>query len=126
MLLLKTGATVYWGQTKQATFLMNQSDEPKIRFFSDNLRSRLGDDLRQLILFGSRARGDSREGSDYDFVVILKEKNRRAVERVRDTEVDFLNRFDELSASLIYDEAEWNRRKRLPIGVNIEREGIRL
>ena len=106
--------------------LLNPSDELKIKYFSDNLRSRLGDDLRQLILFGSRARGDSREGSDYDFVVILREKNRRMVERVRDTEVDFLNRYDELSASLIYDEAEWDQRKRLPIGVNIEREGIRL
>ncbi|HAD04093.1 MAG: hypothetical protein A2091_11490 [Desulfuromonadales bacterium GWD2_61_12] len=105
---------------------MNPADEPKIKYFSDNLRSRLGVELRQLILFGSRARGDWREGSDYDFVVILREKNRQMVERVRDTEVDFLNRYDELSASLIYDEAEWAQRKRLPIGVNVVREGINL
>lgn len=105
---------------------MNPTDEPKVKYFSDTLRAQLGDELRQLILFGSRARGDWREGSDYDFVVILKEKNRHFVEKIRDTEVDFLNRYDELSASLIYDEAEWSQRLRLPIGVNIEREGIRL
>ena len=105
---------------------MNPLDEAKIKYFSDTLRSRLGDNLCQLILFGSRARGDWHEGSDYDFVVILRRKKPGMIDQVRDTEVDFLNRYDELSASLIYDEMEWERRRHLPIGVNIEREGIRL
>lgn len=105
---------------------MKPRDEAKIKFFSDTLRSRLGDNLCQLILFGSRARGDWHEGSDYDFVVILRRKKPEMIDQVRDTEVDFLNRYDELSASLVYDEREWERRRHLPIGVNIEREGIRL
>lgn len=105
---------------------MKPQDETKIRFFSENLRTRLGQDLKQLILFGSRARGDSRPGSDYDFLVILEKKPPHLVDQVRDTEVDFLNRFDELSARLVFDEGEWERRRKLPIGINIEREGIRL
>ena len=105
---------------------MNSGDEAKIKYFSDTLRSRLGDNLRELILFGSRARGDWHEGSDYDFVVILRRKKAETIDQIRDTEVDFLNRYDELSASLVYDETEWEQRRHLPIGVNIEREGIRL
>jgi len=105
---------------------MNPGDDSKIKYFSDTLRSRLGDNLRELILFGSRARGDWHEGSDYDFVVILRRKKSETIDQIRDTEVDFLNRYDELSASLVYDETEWERRRHLPIGVNIEREGIRL
>jgi len=37
----------------------------------DKLRSRLGENLRQVILFGSRARGDHRPDSDFDCMVLV-------------------------------------------------------
>ena len=37
--------------------------------YAQEVRNRLGPHLRQVILFGSRARGDATEYSDYDFVV---------------------------------------------------------
>ncbi|OGU39234.1 MAG: hypothetical protein A2X61_07050 [Ignavibacteria bacterium GWB2_35_12] len=109
-------------QTKQKKIYDNE----KIRFFTEEIKERLGTNLKQLILFGSHARGDFNEDSDYDFAVILNKKNAKSVNDIRETEVDFLNRFDELTASLIYDEKEWKQRLRLPIGINIEREGVRL
>lgn len=36
------------------------------------LRERYGDRLRQVILFGSRARGDARQDSDWDIAVVLE------------------------------------------------------
>ena len=101
-------------------------DNEKIRFFTDEIKERLGTNLKQLILFGSHARGDYTDDSDYDFAVILSEKNVKSVNKIREIEVNFLDRFDELTASLIYDEKEWKERLRLPIGINIEREGVRL
>lgn len=95
-------------------------------YFSAALRKRLGANLRQVILFGSRARGDFREGSDYDFAVVVRRKDPSVQSSVVEAGVDFLNRFDEVSACVVYDETEWAESTRLPLGVNIKREGIAL
>jgi predicted nucleotidyltransferase len=100
--------------------------DERAQFFSRTLQQRLAPHVREIVLFGSRARGDAHEGSDYDFLVILDHKNRSAVQLVREVEVEFLNRFNALSSSLIYNAAEWELRKNLPVGINIKREGIRL
>ena len=105
---------------------MNENVNEKVIFFSSALSKRLSGTIRQIILFGSRARGDAYEGSDYDFVVIVTERNKDIIDSIREVEVEFINRFDEVSASLIYNEEEWRRRRTLPIGINIEREGIRI
>ena len=40
--------------------------------FAEALAERLGDNLVQVALFGSRARGDARWRSDYDLMVVLR------------------------------------------------------
>jgi predicted nucleotidyltransferase len=40
--------------------------------YQANLSTILGDDLDFIVLFGSQARGDSVEGSDIDFLCIMK------------------------------------------------------
>ena len=35
--------------------------------FANNVRNKLGNHVKEVILFGSHARGDFTEGSDYDF-----------------------------------------------------------
>ncbi len=45
------------------------------------LREGLGDDLVAVVLFGSRARGEAREGSDRDFLVIARDLPERTLER---------------------------------------------
>ena len=105
---------------------MRKHADEKALFFSAKLRERIGPTLRQVILFGSRARGEAHEGSDYDFTVIVTRKDPKIREMVLKTEVEFLDRFDELSSCLVFDEAGWELRKSFPIGINILREGIQL
>lgn len=53
--------------------------------FADTLAERLGQDLVQVALFGSRARGEARWRSDYDLMVVLHNasgKTRDAVHRL--------------------------------------------
>jgi Polymerase beta, Nucleotidyltransferase len=45
------------------------------------LREGLGDDLLAVVLFGSRARGEAREGSDWDFLVVARDLPKRTLER---------------------------------------------
>ncbi|TAL67622.1 MAG: nucleotidyltransferase domain-containing protein [Bacteroidetes bacterium] len=104
----------------------NNIDDERILFFSEAIRKRLNKNLKSIILFGSRARGDYTEDSDYDFAIILNDKTTKSINDIRRIEVDFLNRYDELTSSLIYDEKEWMRRLKMPIGINIMREGVHL
>jgi len=93
--------------------------------FARQVRQRLGPRVRRIVLFGSRARGDARDDSDYDVVVV----DRRSPE-VRETllgiEVDLLERHGSLVACLLRDEREWEASRRMPIGLNVAREGVPL
>ncbi len=53
------------------------------------------------ILFAEEARDDYHEGSDYDFVVVVSNKNENVRNLVLETGVDFLNKYDELAADLL-------------------------
>jgi uncharacterized protein len=104
----------------------NKKPDEKALYFSRRLRQRMGKNVRKIFLFGSRARGDFHEGSDYDFFILLDKKGPVQKEEVLENEVEFLNKFDELSACVVYDEESWEWRKNSPLGINIEREGILL
>ena len=99
--------------------------DPVALEFARLLRERLGPRVREVVLFGSRARGDARADSDYDDVVV----DRRSAD-VRATilaiEVDLMDRFGSLVACLLRDEREWEASRRMPIGLNVAREGVPL
>jgi len=104
---------------------MKKIGDKKALYFSSRLRKKVSG-LHRVFLFGSRARGDAREGSDYDFAVILEKKNVKIIKAIRGAEVDFLDKYDVLSSSVIFNIAEWEKHKNLPIGLNIARDGILL
>ena len=51
---------------------MQASDDPILKRFRAALDEIYGERLERVVLFGSRARGDAREDSDYDIAVFLK------------------------------------------------------
>lgn len=59
----------------------------------DALRNMYGDNIDRILLFGSRARGDAREDSDYDVAVFLKDMPNRWDEmgRLADLRVDLID-----------------------------------
>ena len=104
---------------------MKKIKDKKALYFSSRLREKISG-LNRIILFGSRARGDAHEGSDYDFAVILENKNAKTIKAIRGAEVDFMDKYDTLSSSVIFNIAEWEKHKNLPIGLNITRDGVLL
>lgn len=54
---------------------MSENTTNIILQFKSTLQQLYGERLSRLILFGSYARGEAREGSDIDFLVVLKDKN---------------------------------------------------
>lgn len=57
--------------------------DPILRRFRAALAETYGDRLERAVLFGSRARGDSRPESDYDIAVFIREPGRWLDEVIR-------------------------------------------
>ncbi|MBV9247936.1 MAG: nucleotidyltransferase domain-containing protein [Acetobacteraceae bacterium] len=51
----------------------NPKDAPVLKRFRHAVFETYGDRLERVVLFGSRARGDAREDSDYDVAVFLRD-----------------------------------------------------
>jgi predicted nucleotidyltransferase len=90
------------------------------------VRERLGSRVREVVLFGSRARGDARDDSDCDVVVVVDHRSEEVREAILDIEVDLLDRFGTLVTCLLRDEREWEASRKMPIGLNVVREGVPL
>jgi predicted nucleotidyltransferase len=68
------------------------ADDPILRRFRAALDRMYGDRLERVVLFGSRARGDAREDSDYDVAVFIEDPGRfwDEVDRLVEAETDIL------------------------------------
>ena len=58
-------------------------ENPSLVKFRAALTGMYGDRLERVVLYGSRARGDAEEGSDYDMAVFLKDLTDRMTESNR-------------------------------------------
>ncbi len=94
--------------------------------YSKKVRSALGSHVREIILFGSRARGEQKEYSDYDVLIVVNKRDREIVKKIRKIAVGVLDKHERLIGNIVYDAEEWERKKAFPLGINIYREGVRL
>jgi len=97
-----------------------------LKLFKERLQEKLGDNLIRIILFGSRARGDNDEYSDYDCLVIVKENDKRIEEEILHIEANLLYEKDALFSAFAYSEKEMLKKKYEPFIINATREGIAL
>jgi uncharacterized protein len=84
------------------------------------------DPKAEVILFGSRARGDHREDSDWDFLVLLDrplDASLKALILERLYELELTS--GEVISALIHAKADWEDRAITPIYQIIAEEGIR-
>jgi len=96
------------------------------RHFAQLVRKKLKDNTRKIILFGSHARGDFTEGSDYDILIVVNHKDKKIQNIVLEASVEILNKYDALIGSIICDESEWQQKQNFPLGLNILREGVEI
>jgi|EPASupsiteSAE347_1022098.scaffolds.fasta_scaffold55211_2 predicted nucleotidyltransferase len=99
---------------------------PAAMEYAAKVRKCLGAHARQVILFGSQARGDATVASDYDFVIVVDKRSRELREMIGDVGADLLNESEALCAAMIYDGEQWEKVRQSPLGWNVEREGVLL
>jgi predicted nucleotidyltransferase len=86
------------------------------------------DSKAEVILYGSRARGDERADSDWDILILTDYPVDLATEeKFRDKLYDLELEIDEPLSVFIYSKNEWRRRQRItPFYRNVNKEGIEL
>jgi predicted nucleotidyltransferase len=93
-----------------------------------SLQSFLGDQLANVVLFGSMARGNYHDESDIDVAVIVRELTRRLKSQILDEVANLELKHHMPLSVLVLSEEEFNRLKKRErrIALDIEREGIPL
>ncbi len=86
------------------------------------------DSKTDVILYGSRARGDERADSDWDILILTDYPVDLATEEIfRDKLYDLELEIDEPLSVFIYSKNEWRSRQRItPFYRNVNKEGIAL
>jgi predicted nucleotidyltransferase len=100
--------------------------DPVVQGFAATLRQRLGSHLCQLFLFGSRARGDAQDGSDYDMLVVVDQRTPELRAVILEVESQLMERYRALVATVLQSETEWRQLQAFPLSRNIAREGVPL
>lgn len=81
----------------------------------------------RVILFGSRARGDNKITSDWDFLILISQHiDEQEKKRIRDKLLDTELEAEEVISSLIFSKEKWNSYRVTPLYKNISRDGIEL
>jgi len=100
--------------------------DPVAQEFAATLQQRLGSHLRQILLFGSRARGDAQDGSNYDMLVVVDQRTPELRAIILEVESQLMARYGALVATVLRSDAEWQQLQGFPLARNIAREGVHL
>jgi len=100
--------------------------DPILKRLRSALGDLYGDRIERVVLFGSRARGDAKENSDYDVAVFLNDLTDRwrELDRLADLRSDFLEDADVFIDAKPYPAGAY--RDRTALMREIRREGVDL
>lgn len=104
----------------------NQEQTKTHRKIRQEVKSRYGGEIREVILFGSLARGEATAKSDIDLLVITSSDWYDMQKRLSEVIVEFLLETGEYISAKAVNVEEYEFMKRLRAGFyeNIEREGV--
>jgi uncharacterized protein len=84
------------------------------------------DPQAEVILFGSRARGDNKPDSDWDFLILLETPgfDKKMKHELWDKLYELELKTDTVISSLIHTKSDWQKRSFTPLYQIIEKEGV--
>jgi uncharacterized protein len=95
-----------------------------VNLFPMEIRKRLENHIKSIILFGSRARGDSHEDSDYDYLIVTDQKDDSYYDIVDEISGKILLNDESVISAFLIDEDSFQNNNYNPLFINIKREGI--
>ena len=113
----------------QRKLLLTPGEQAGVESFVAHLRQRYGDELLRVVLFGSKARGDSDADSDLDVLVVLRSDGTWDRWReITDLTTRLLLETGVNISALVRDETcyQWWATHHAPIYNTIQRDGVEL
>ena len=106
--------------------IVRPCDDPVLRRFRASVDEIYGDRIERVVLFGSRARGEAHQDSDYDVAVFLKDltDRRPVMNRLADLSTDILEETGEFIHAMPYRAGSYE--DRTPLMHEIRADGIDL
>ncbi len=101
-------------------------NEQVFDIFQQELKGRLGTQLKQLILFGSKARGDDSPYSDCDLLAVVDRVSPEIEETIDQLSGDFLYEHNVVFSVIAISEERHVQQIYNPLLMNIRREGVAL
>jgi predicted nucleotidyltransferase len=105
---------------------LTEKDQLALKKFKEAVTKALGNELVELTLFGSKARGDAREDSDIDVLVITNSGNWRLRDVVYGIVTDILLDDDVIVSPKVIGKEDYRRlyEKGYPFIKNVIKDGI--
>jgi predicted nucleotidyltransferase len=102
---------------------MSKTERRAIERFGDDVKSRLGDYVVRMSVFGSKVRGDFRETSD-----IVKERSLRVMDQIAEITSDLNIKYDLSISPVVFSEEEYdvNVKMASPFSLAVREEGLSL
>ena len=106
--------------------IVHPCDDPVLKRLRAALNEMYGERIERVVLFGSRARGDAHEDSDYDVAVFLRDMTDRFAEmdRLADLGTVILNETGEFVHAMPHRAGSYD--ERTPLMLAVRSEGIDL
>lgn len=103
-----------------------KGDDRILKLFLQELRRQLGPQLREVILFGSRARGDAAPDSDYDCLAVVDDVSPAIKATIMDLVGEFLYQHNALFSVFPVSEETFQHDIYEPLFMNVRQEGVLL
>lgn len=101
-------------------------EDEALQYFVHQIREQLGNHLKQIILFGSRALGVDVSGSDYDCLIIVDEVSKAIREFVDEVAGEALYQYNAVFSAFLISEEKRNKKPYNPLLINVGKERITL
>lgn len=105
---------------------LQPNEQQAVSRFLDLLHQQLRDRVQQVVLFGSKARGDSSAWSDIDVLIVVDQEDWRLSHAIGDLAADVSLECDVLLGPRVIGQERWERMKQRGFGLyqNVAAEGI--
>jgi len=106
--------------------LKKNNFDPIIKQLSETLKKELGKSIRDIILFGSRARGDSYLESDYDLIVLVDQESKVLNDKIFNVSCKIGWEHNVVITVFVHERSYYESKKYEPLFMNIRKEGVHI
>lgn len=106
--------------------ILSEDEQKAIKAFKYRLLDKYPKEIKDLRLFGSKARGDSHPESDIDLLIIVERRTEEIDDFIIELVCDVLNEFGVYLETVTYEKNsfESDLRMQYPFLLNVDRESI--